>query len=137
MRNREIILWTVIIALVGGIILYILLSRNQSYFDLKSVNISANQFSTSTGDNINNVTPKNNISQNHYTLSEVSKHNNQLSCWTIIDSNIYDITSFISSHPAGINKILRGCGVDATNMYGRVGAHDISRLTDFVVGIVK
>ena len=86
-----------------------------------------------------NVVPKNNTISTtpSYTLAEVSQHNNETSCWTVIDGKIYDITSYIYSHPAGVNKILQGCGVDATRMYGRVGAHDVARLANVFVGNLK
>ena len=120
MKNREIILWTVIVALIGGIVLYISLNNYQT---AKYVSTTINS-------------PKIGTTQS-FLLSDVAKHNNQASCWTVIDGNIYDITSFVSSHPAGVQKILKGCGIDATQLYGRVGAHDITKLTDFVVGIIK
>jgi cytochrome b involved in lipid metabolism len=128
MKNKEIIFWTIMIALIGGMVLFVLLNKNQTSIDIKNVTKQVAPEVT--------VTKQNNI-ETVYTMSDVSKHDNQSSCWTIINGKIYDITSFISSHPAGVNKILQGCGVDATNMYGRVGVHDISRLTNAFVGNLK
>jgi len=125
MKNREIILWSIIIALVGAFVLYISLNNKQTVVNIKTTN-TANQSPTKTNNNVLS-----------YTLSEVATHNTQKSCWTVIDGKIYDITSYISSHQAGISKIMRGCGVDATNMYGRVGAHDVSRLANVFVGNLK
>ena len=127
MKNREIILWTVNIALIGAIILLLILNKNSN--SITKISQPITPVSTITTP-INNTTPS-------YILSEVSKHNNQTSCWTVIDGKIYDITSYIFSHPAGVNKIMKGCGIDATNMYGRVGAHDVSRLSNAFVGNLK
>jgi cytochrome b involved in lipid metabolism len=139
MKNRGIIFWTVVIAFIGGLILFASLNKNNSSKG-GSINIyiPTNQISNSVSDNNIKTGTINDIQQTDlYTLAEVSKHNNQTSCWTIINGKIYDITSFISSHPAGVQKILQGCGIDATKLYGRVGAHDVSKLSNFVVGILK
>jgi len=131
MKNKEIIFWTVVIAFIGGIVLFVSLNKNQNTLDVKNTENVTNNTSATPTQTKPSPTPT------QYLLSDVSKHSNQTSCWTIVDGTIYDITNFISSHPAGVQKILRGCGVDATSMYGRVGAHDVSRLTSFIVGTVK
>jgi cytochrome b involved in lipid metabolism len=137
MKNREIFLWTITIALIGGIIFYISINKNQTTLDVKSFNTSASATTTKTN-TVKKVTTSTKATSSPtiptYSLSDLSKHNNQTSCWTAVNGKIYDITSFISTHPAGISKILKGCGVDGTNMYGRVGAHDVSRLTNAFVG---
>lgn len=50
-----------------------------------------------------------------FTLGDVASHSDKNSCWLVIDGKIYDVTSFISSHPGG--DILLGCGKDATGMF--------------------
>jgi cytochrome b involved in lipid metabolism len=53
-----------------------------------------------------------------YTAAEVSTHATKDDCWLILDNGVYDVTSFIPSHPGG-DKILRGCGQDATAMFSQ------------------
>ena len=138
-------MWTINIALVGAIILFFVINSNSSQYTSKmtiksQATTSLPVKSASVGTNTNaNIVPKNNTISTtpSYTLAEVSQHNNETSCWTVIDGKIYDITSYIYSHPAGVNKILQGCGVDATKMYGRVGAHDVARLANTFVGNLK
>ncbi|MBP9668932.1 MAG: cytochrome b5 domain-containing protein [Candidatus Pacebacteria bacterium] len=48
------------------------------------------------------------------TLSEVAKHNSASSCYTIVNGNVYDVTSWISKHPGGQGAIKGMCGVDAS-----------------------
>ncbi|KAI5844097.1 FMN-dependent dehydrogenase-domain-containing protein [Tricharina praecox] len=48
---------------------------------------------------------------------EVAKHNTRASCWVIIHNQVYDVTSFLDSHPGGANIILRYAGRDATAEY--------------------
>ena len=57
-----------------------------------------------------------------YRLSEVAKHNTQMDCWAAIDGSVYDLTSWISRHPGGPDKILKLCGTDATAAFH--GQHD-------------
>jgi len=49
-----------------------------------------------------------------YTLSEIATHNNSSSCWTTINSGVYDLTTWISSHPGGRDAILSLCGIDGS-----------------------
>lgn len=51
-----------------------------------------------------------------YTKQDVAKHNSSSDCWTIIDGNVYDITSYIPRHPGG-DEILRACGIDGSSLF--------------------
>ena len=51
-----------------------------------------------------------------YNILEVSKHNTKNDCWIIINSKVYDITTYMTSHPGGA-AILQGCGRDATQLF--------------------
>ncbi len=51
-----------------------------------------------------------------YTQEEVAMHNTAGDCWTIINDVVYDLTSFISSHPGG-EEILRACGIDGSSLF--------------------
>lgn len=52
-----------------------------------------------------------------YTASEVAAHNTSASCWSIINSKVYDLTSYISRHPGGSSNITRICGKDGTSAF--------------------
>lgn len=53
------------------------------------------------------------------TMQEVGKHNSADSCYTVIRGDVYDVTSFISQHPGGPEKILGLCGKDGTAAFER------------------
>lgn len=44
----------------------------------------------------------------------VASHNSRQSCWTIINGNVYDLTSWIPQHPGGEDNILKLCGTDGS-----------------------
>lgn len=60
--------------------------------------------------------------QSIYSLADVAKHAIRNDCWLAIDSKVYDVTSFISEHPGG-DRILEGCGKDATSLFQSIGEH--------------
>lgn len=49
--------------------------------------------------------------------TEVAKHNSQNDCWTIIGNDVYDLTSYVNSHPGGIPNITRLCGIEGTDAF--------------------
>jgi cytochrome b involved in lipid metabolism len=53
-------------------------------------------------------------SSDAYTLAEIGKHNNASSCYAAINGFVYDLTSWISQHPGGPDKILNICGTDGS-----------------------
>lgn len=53
---------------------------------------------------------------NTITKEELSKHSTKEDCWLAINGKVYDVTTFISSHPGG-EAILEGCGKDATTLF--------------------
>ncbi len=46
--------------------------------------------------------------------TEVANHNSRQSCWTTIDSGVYDLTSWIPQHPGGEQAILQLCGTNGS-----------------------
>ncbi|NTV31538.1 cytochrome b5 domain-containing protein [candidate division WWE3 bacterium] len=90
-----------------------------------------NNSGTSTTDSQQN-TPKT------YALSEIAKHNTPSSCWMVINSDVYDVTSYIPSHAN--NMIEDGCGKDATAMYEDVRKHmgkGDALLPEYLIGTLQ
>jgi cytochrome b involved in lipid metabolism len=52
-----------------------------------------------------------------YVMADVAKHNSQGSCWTVVNGEVYDVTSYVSKHPGGQQNILRLCGKDGTSLF--------------------
>jgi cytochrome b involved in lipid metabolism len=49
-----------------------------------------------------------------FTLTEVAGHGTKDSCYTTINSNVYNLTSWVDKHPGGAQRILNICGKDGT-----------------------
>ncbi|KAJ9665372.1 hypothetical protein H2201_004449 [Coniosporium apollinis] len=52
-----------------------------------------------------------------FDYEEVAKHNTAESCWVILYGSVWDVTSFLPSHPGGSKIILQLAGTDATEEY--------------------
>ena len=55
-----------------------------------------------------------------YTLADVASHAVKADCWMAVEGKVYDVTSFIPSHPGG-EAILLGCGKDPVRFPGAAG----------------
>ena len=49
--------------------------------------------------------------------AEEAKDIKQRLKWTVIDGVVYDITNYIDMHPGGKKKILRGVGIDSSEVF--------------------
>lgn len=56
-----------------------------------------------------------------YTLAQVSTHKTPEDCWSVVSGSVYNLTSWIASHPGGAGAIISMCGIDATKEY--LGQH--------------
>jgi len=62
-------------------------------------------------------------------LSEVKKHKTKSDCWCVINGKVYDLTSFVDSHPGGPNPILSWAGRDASKAWNLI--HQTAWLTQY------
>ncbi len=51
---------------------------------------------------------------NSYTMVQLAVHNTGADCWTAVQGNVYDVTSWINRHPGGSDAILSLCGKDGS-----------------------
>ncbi|KAI0008869.1 L-lactate dehydrogenase [Xylariaceae sp. FL0662B] len=57
--------------------------------------------------------------------AEVAKHNSRESCWLVIHSKVYDVTSFLDQHPGGTIILLKQGGADATTEFDQIHSTDV------------
>ena len=55
--------------------------------------------------------------QSEYTMANVKKNNSAQSCWSLINGNVYNLTTWINSHPGGSSAIRGICGVDGSSSF--------------------
>ncbi len=71
------------------------------------------------------------------TAEEVATHNTAGDCWTVVDGTVYNLTSYIASHPGGAAALTNLCGKDGsaafTAQHGGQGA-PASALATLAVG---
>ncbi len=49
--------------------------------------------------------------------SQVTLRNSASACWSIVNGNVYNLTSFIQEHPGGVSVISDICGKDGTKAF--------------------
>lgn len=72
-----------------------------------------------------------------YTMEQVKANNTAQKCWSAINGQVYDLTTWISSHPGGAAAITSLCGTDGTSAY--INQHQgqsqpASRLAGYLLG---
>lgn len=76
-----------------------------------------------------------------YSLAEVALHDKKSDCWLAIDGKVIDATQFIAEGKHPNDKIINGCGKDATAMFQSVGKHDGGKaqaaLKQYEIGVLK
>ena len=70
--------------------------------------------------------PSTTASDGGITLTQVATHNSASSCWIAIDGIVYDVTTYLSSHPADPEVLLAWCGQEATQAWEDKGGIDES-----------
>lgn len=79
------------------------------------------------------------ISSHGFTMAEVAMHSSAQSCWSAINGNVYDLTSWIPNHPGGPDKILQLCGTDGSAKFnGQHGGspQQATVLAGFKIGVL-
>lgn len=96
--------------------------------DTGAIQQPTNGDTTSTGDT---PTP----AASTFTSADVAKHNSAASCWTSIDNNVYDLTSWIPRHPGGQQAIKGLCGHDGSAAFH--GQHDDAQKQKDILATMK
>ena len=69
-------------------------------------------------------------------LDEVARHDTYQDCWVVIYDRVYDVTSFLHSHPGGQDVIMDHAGRDATLAFHGTGhsSNAVFQMRDYVIG---
>lgn len=75
-----------------------------------------------------------------FTRVQVAEHNSAESCYTIVSTSVYDVTSWIAKHPGGRDAILSLCGKDGTAAFTKQhgsNAKAQAALKSFLIGALQ
>eukprot|EP00444_Apocalathium_aciculiferum_P061054 CAMPEP_0183601140 /NCGR_PEP_ID=MMETSP0371-20130417/180287_1 /TAXON_ID=268820 /ORGANISM="Peridinium aciculiferum, Strain PAER-2" /LENGTH=465 /DNA_ID=CAMNT_0025813223 /DNA_START=81 /DNA_END=1476 /DNA_ORIENTATION=- len=61
------------------------------------------------------------VSLQQYSMEDVQSHNDEQSCWVVIDGVVVDATLFLNKHPGGASRIVNMAGKDATDPFTTIG----------------
>ena len=71
------------------------------------------------------------------TAATVAQHASQSDCWATISGRVYNLTSFIASHPGGVARIITLCGIDGTSAFSTQHAGNqaaLAALAPLIIG---
>ncbi|CAI6340148.1 unnamed protein product [Periconia digitata] len=70
------------------------------------------------------------------SLDQLSTHSSLSSLWIAVHGNVYDLTSFVSDHPGGIEALHSVGGTDGTEAYESAGHSELNtkKLQQFLIG---
>ncbi|XP_063403190.1 cytochrome b5 reductase 4-like isoform X1 [Mytilus trossulus] len=54
------------------------------------------------------------------SVEELTKHNKQEDAWIAIRGKVYNVTPYMEYHPGGIEELMRGAGLDGTQLFDEV-----------------
>lgn len=82
-------------------------------------------------------TPPPSAASSTFTMADVGAHAIATSCYTAINGDVYDVTSWIDQHPGGSQAIIGMCGIDSSAAFdGQHGGQrrPASELAGFQIG---
>ncbi|MEI7765088.1 MAG: cytochrome b5 domain-containing protein [bacterium] len=102
---------------------------DQSTLSKNVQNAKANTTTSNSNNIVPNVIPTDTVTNTKLTTTEVTKHNTTSDCWIIVNSKVYNISGYASSHPGGTRNIANYCGKEATNAFDTKGGQGSSHST--------
>jgi cytochrome-b5 reductase len=54
------------------------------------------------------------------TRKELAKHNKRGDAWMALNGIVYNVTEYMDYHPGGWDELIRGAGIDATNLFNEI-----------------
>lgn len=82
----------------------------------------ADRISSNQSDELPTEPDPNASAGNGITAEEVMLHSTVTDCWSVVNGNVYDLTSYVSTHKGGAGVIEAICGKDGTKAFS--GQHN-------------
>jgi cytochrome b involved in lipid metabolism len=117
MQNKSTAIVIGIIVIILAIVAITLANRTDTPPGTEEPTSSASPMGTSTPATSTPSTMGTSTSMKTYTMSEVAMHKTASDCWTVISGSVYNLTSFVTKHPGGVEAITKICGIDGTTIF--------------------
>lgn len=74
-----------------------------------------------------------------YTMADVAQHNDQVSCWVVVNDQVYDITPWLSDNSPRRAEVLTVCGNDASKIFDNSATAPMldSELAVYLIGPLR
>lgn len=146
----SIVIGLILIAGIGGVVYFQKygevelietdqMEQNETSVDVESTNPSVTETPTAPTAPTAPTPTTGGTSVSGITASTITTHNSRTSCWSSINGNVYDLTSWIPNHPGGEKAILQLCGIDgSTKFNGKHGdaPKQATILAGFKIGVL-
>lgn len=121
----------VIVAIIGGSWYYYNFNKYAPTSYVKDSNEGSYTVDTATG-STSTTTPT-------FTMSKISEHNDESSCYSAILGSVYDLTMWVNLHPGGKKGILAICGINGTDLFMKkhnAGSKQMNILARYKIGVL-
>jgi cytochrome b involved in lipid metabolism len=118
MKNIIYILVAIVVVAAGGFVWYEKNEESQLQEFLEKNNTNTAATTTTASSTLTNSASAAKL----FSMEEVSKHSTRTDCWMAINGAVLDVSTFVDKHPGG-DRILQGCGKDATGYFNKVPGH--------------
>jgi cytochrome b involved in lipid metabolism len=112
------------VAVVGVVVLSVLVGHSGAEATW------ADRISSNQADELPTDTDPNASSGTGITAAEVMMHNIASDCWSVVNGNVYDLTSYVSTHKGGAGVIEAICGKDGTAAFSGQHSGEAKPQTD-------
>lgn len=69
----------------------------------------------------------------YFTREQVRKHDNESSCWVILEGRVFDVSQFILDHPGGAETLLEYAGQDISSIFHDADIHAHSQVATSIL----
>jgi cytochrome b involved in lipid metabolism len=115
--NKKTII-TIIVLIIIAVVASSFSNKNK-----ESEIVSTVEETSPRNDTVSEATTTEEVVVKSYSLAEVELHDKATDCWLAINGKVIDATQFIAEGKHPNDKILNGCGKDATTMFKNIPKH--------------